>query len=78
MSVSIPVSDTTILYCLLVCRYLQISQMWHELNFSWLKANADYELASSAVITMIIIYLLILYAVSPIEKSAIISKLHSY
>jgi len=77
MSVSIPVSDTTILYCLFVCRYL-ISQMWHELNFSWLKANADCELTSSAVITMIIIYLLILYAVSPIEKSAIVSKLHSY
>jgi len=30
------------------------------------------------VITSIIIYLLILYAVSLIEKSAIISKLHSY
>ena len=29
-------------------------------------------------IKIIIIYLLILYAVSPIENSAIISKLHSY
>ena len=33
-----------------------------ELNFSWLKANADYELASSTVITMIIIEPLILAA----------------
>ena len=38
------------------------AQMWHELNFSWLKANADCELASSAVITVIIIELLILAA----------------
>ena len=29
-------------------------------------------------IKIVIIYLLILYAVSPIENSAIISKLHSY
>ena len=31
-----------------------------------------------AILASLIIYLLILYAVSPVEKSAIILKLHSY
>ena len=34
--------------------------------------------STHSLIIYIIIYLLILYAVFPIEKSAIISKLHSY
>ena len=35
-------------------------------------------LYSLLIVIVVIIYLLILYAISPIEKSAIISKLHSY